>query len=127
MTASICSGVSCSANEGMIREKPRPYPPCVIVAFQSTSSSGVVPAQSVKSGNVEGLSKLVDVCGAPSPLEPWHPAHPRWKISSPAVSSRVVDWAAAEACAAKLAAGTHNATQRMKRETADRNALLYST
>ena len=59
-----------------MREKPRPRPPWVIVAFQSTSSSGVVVAQSVKSGNVEGLSKPIAVCGAPSPRAPWQPAQP---------------------------------------------------
>ena len=59
MTASICSDVSSSTNDGMIGEKPRPWPPSVIVAFQSTSSSGVVPAQSEKSGNVDGRSNMV--------------------------------------------------------------------
>jgi hypothetical protein len=48
----------------------------VIVAFQSTSSSGVVVGQSVKSGNVDGLSKPMLVCGAPSPRAPWQPAQP---------------------------------------------------
>jgi len=60
----------------MIREKPRPCPPCVIVAFQSTSSSGVVLGQSVKSGKVDGLSNPMLVCGAPSPRAPWQPAQP---------------------------------------------------
>jgi hypothetical protein len=60
----------------MIREKPRPWPPWVMVAFQSTSSSGVVVGQSVKSGNVDGLSKPMLVCGAPSPRAPWQPAQP---------------------------------------------------
>ena len=60
----------------MIREKPRPRPPCVIVAFQSTSSSGVVDGQSLKSGKVDGRSKPVDACGAPSPFGPWQPAQP---------------------------------------------------
>jgi hypothetical protein len=60
----------------MMREKPRPWPPSVIVAFQSTSSSGVVVAQSEKSGNVDGLSKPIVVCGAPSPRAPWQPAQP---------------------------------------------------
>ena len=54
----------------MMREKPRPFPPCVIVAFQSTSSSGVADAQSVKSGNVAGLSKPVADGDAPSPCAP---------------------------------------------------------
>jgi len=60
----------------MMREKPRPRPPAAIVAFQSTSSSGVVPEQSVKFGNVSGRSKPVLVWGAPSPFGPWQPAQP---------------------------------------------------
>jgi hypothetical protein len=60
----------------MIREKPRPWPPCVIVAFQSMSSSGVVVGQSVKSGKVGGLSNPMLVCGAPAPRPPWQPAQP---------------------------------------------------
>jgi hypothetical protein len=60
----------------MMREKPRPFPPCVIVAFQSTSSSGVADAQSVKSGKVAGLSKPIVDCDAPSPCGPWQPAQP---------------------------------------------------
>jgi hypothetical protein len=51
----------------MMREKPRPRPPSVIVALQSTSSSGVVPEQSVKSGKVEGLSNPIVVWVPPSP------------------------------------------------------------
>jgi hypothetical protein len=60
----------------MMCEKPRPRPPCAIVAFQSASSSGVVVAQSLKSGKVDGLSKPMLVCGAPSPRAPWQPAQP---------------------------------------------------
>jgi len=60
----------------MMREKPRPRPPCAIVAFQSMSSSGVVVEQSLKAGKVDGRSNAVDVCGAPSPFGPWHPAQP---------------------------------------------------
>src|SRR5262249_57137239 len=75
-TASVCAEVSSSANDGMIGEKPRPCPPCAIVALQSTSGSGVVDEQSLKSGNVDGRSHIVDVCGAPSPFGPWQPAQP---------------------------------------------------
>jgi len=60
----------------MMGENPRPRPPCVIVAFQSISCSGVVEAQSLKSGNVPGRSNPVLLGGAPSPFGPWHPAHP---------------------------------------------------
>src|SRR6185312_5681875 len=76
----------------MIGEKPRPWPPRVIVAFQSTSSSGVVPLQSVKSGNVEGRSNIVAVSGAPAPVGPWQPAHPAWYSAWPLVSPRAGDW-----------------------------------
>jgi hypothetical protein len=61
-----------------------------MVAFQSTSSSGVVPEQSVKSGNVDGRSNIVLVSGAPAPVAPWQPAHPDWKIASPDVSPLAV-------------------------------------
>jgi len=54
----------------MIRENPRPWPPWVMVAFQSMSCSGVELGQSEKSGKVEGRSKTVLVSGAPSPCAP---------------------------------------------------------
>jgi hypothetical protein len=60
----------------MMRENPRPLPPCVTVALQSISRSGVEVAQSLKSGNVSGRSNPVLLCGAPSPFGPWHPAQP---------------------------------------------------
>src|SRR3954466_2709673 len=106
ITASICSDVNSSPNAGMIREKPRPPPPCVTVAFQSTSSSGVVLGQSVKSGNVDGLSKPTVVCDSPSPCGPWQPAQPLRKIASPEVSVRATDGGAG-GCPAAAGAATH--------------------
>ena len=55
ITASICAAVSWSANEGMIRENPRPRPPSRMVAFQSTSSSGVVVAHVSEVGKGGGF------------------------------------------------------------------------
>src|SRR6185437_4793957 len=69
-----------------------------------TSSSGVVPAQSVKSGNVEGFSKPIVVSGAPLPSGPWHPAQPALKIASPLVRLR-----AARGCASCAAEGEETA------------------
>src|SRR4051812_39243945 len=120
MIASTWPDVSCSANDGMMREKPRPWPPSMIVAFQSTSSSGVVPAQSVKSGKVAGRSNIVFVGGAPSPFGPWQPAQPAWYSASP--ESGLGPTGFAEFCPADAGAATARSEQpRMKsRKTNDR-------
>jgi len=63
-------------NAGMICDKRREGSPCTIAAFQLPFGSGVVPAQSVKSGNVSGLTNTVLLSGAPLPVLPWHAMQP---------------------------------------------------
>ena len=70
MTSLISSSVSRSPNAGIICESPRDGPPCTITAFQLPFGSGVVPAQSVKSGNISDRAKTVLAMGAPFPSLP---------------------------------------------------------
>jgi hypothetical protein len=69
-TSLISWSVSRSPNAGIICESPRDGPPCTITAFQLPFGSGVVPAQSVKSGNVSDRLKTVPAMGAPFPSLP---------------------------------------------------------
>jgi len=54
-------------------EKPLDRPPSWIIVAQCVSGSGVAPAQSVKSGKVEGGSNPKVDLGWPFPSGPWQP------------------------------------------------------